>query len=423
MAEAWEEPTRQQSEKGTMTKIHQRSPSLLSSLLLLLVIYLRPSHAIPRPVAGTSWQLHSIALPVPATAAGDTIDSEGNHQGTGLYLSPVAHNTQIRALFGDDGSQAAGTLTGSGGCNDYFTDFVVDLSTMGISFDDVVATEMDCGEDVMKQENAYFEVLGKTRRHEIFGDKLKLRDESGTVILVFVPLDLLREDSTYMDGDASTEANNILVGTEWRVTSYAVEDASANLVPILTGSEVTLAFESDANFNGRGGCNSYFGSYMYASSAFYHGGGNSGRLSIFELGSAEMGCIDPPGLMDQEMAYFKALQNVHYYRWMESDDGGSMKVLLLLDYNENVALTLVPAATEDLDLNQGFSGIDGNNSTEIGLDGGIEINNDAASGDADASSSAAGKADALVSLGTRTCIISWVSLLTFLCDMVESIRI
>lgn len=405
-----------------MTIIHQWRPSLLLSslILLLLGIYLRPSHAIPRPVAGTSWRLHSIALPVPATS-GDTIDSEGNHQGTDL--SHVLSNTQITARFGDDGSQAAGTVTGSGGCNDYSTDFMVDLSRMGISFDHVGATHIDCGTVILEQEFAYFAALEKTRRHEIFGDKLKLRDESGTVLLVFVPL--LPEDSTYMNGDASTEANNIFAGTEWRVTSYAAEDESigtapSDLVPILTGSEVTLAFESDANFNGRGGCNSYFGSY--ASSAFYHGGGNSGRLSIFELGSAEMGCIDPPGLMGQEMAYFKALQNVHYYRWRESDDGGGMQVLhvLLLDYNENVVLTLVPAGTDDLDLDQGFSGIDGNKTSGFGLNGGIEKNDDA-SGDDASSSSAARAEDAMMSLGTR--IISWVSLLTFLCDMVESIRI
>ena len=368
-----------------MTTIHQRHhPTLLSSLLLLLVgLYLRPSHAIPRPVAGTSWQLHSIALPVPATA-GDTIDSEGDED---TDLSHVLSNTQITAHFGDDGSQAAGTVTGSGGCNDYFTDFTVDLSTMGISFDEVVATEMDCGEDIMKQENAYFKALVEMSRHDIFGDTLKLRDESGAVLLVFVPL--LPNDSTHMDGDASTEANNILVGTKWRVTSYAADDASPDLVPIIPRSEVTLAFESDTNFSGRGGCNTYFGSH--ASSAFYHDGGNSGRLSIFELGSTEMGCIDPPGLMGQEMVYFKALQNVHYYRWgEESDDGGSMQVLLLKDYNENVVLTLVPAGTDALDLDQDFSAIDGNNGSEIGLNGGIEING-VQSGDDNASSSSAAR--------------------------------
>ena len=94
------------------------------------------------------------------------------------------------------------------------------------------------------------------------------------------------------------------------------------------------------------------------------------------------------------------------------DGGVHVSVLLLLDYNETVVLTLVLAGTEDLNLDQDFSGIDGNNSTEIGLDGGIEINNDASGDDASSSSSSARAADALVSLGTR--IISWVSLLSFL---------
>ena len=303
--------------------INQTTYLLLS--LLLLGIYLRRCSAIPRPVAGTSWQLHSIALPT------DTIDSDGNEV---TQLTPVLSNTEITAHFGDDGSQVAGALTGSGGCNEYFTDFQVDLSTMGIKFNQVGATEMDCGEDIMKQEFAYFAALANTNRHEIFGDKLKLRDESGLMLLLFIPL---LDNSAHMDGDVSTEAD-ILVGTEWRATSYATEDASSDLTPILSGSDVTLEFESGTNFSGSGGCNSYFGSY--ASSP-------DGRLSIFDLGSTEMGCIDPPGRMDQEVAFFKALQNAAEYRLREIG-GVGIQVLLLLDDNGNVILRFVPAGTADM---------------------------------------------------------------------------
>ena len=339
-----EEPSSSSSDQTT-TMINQTAPLLLS--LLLLGSYLRPCSAIPRPVAGTSWQLHSIALPT------DTIDSDGNEV---TQLTPVLSNTEITAHFGDDGSQVAGTVTGSGGCNDYFTGFQVDLSTMGIKFNQVGATEMDCGEEIMGQEFAYFAALAKTNGHEIFGDKLKLRGESGTMLLLFIPL---LDDSAHMDGDVSTEAD-ILVGTEWRATSYATEDAPSDLTPILSGSDVTLEFESGANFNGRGGCNSYFGSY--ASSA-------DGRLSIFELGSTEMGCIDPPGRMGQEMAYFKALQNAAEYRLREID-GGGIQILLLLDDNGNIVLTFVPAET-DFDTNEDFNTLVAANTSEIGLNGGI----------------------------------------------------
>jgi heat shock protein HslJ len=268
-------------------------------------------------------------------------------------------NTEITAHFGDDGSQVAGTVTGSGGCNDYFTGFQVDLSTMGIKFNQVGATEMDCGEEIMGQEFAYFAALAKTNRHEIFGDKLKLRGESGVMLLLFIPL-LVLDDSAQIDGDTATEANG-LVGTEWKATSYAAEGASADLVPILSGSDVTLEFGS-GTLNGYGGCNSYFGSY--ASSA-------DGRLTIFELGSTEMGCIDPPGRMGQEMAYFKALQNAAEYRLRGIGGVGiHTQVLLLLDDNGNIVLTFVPAET-DFDINQDFNTLVAANTSEVGLNEGL----------------------------------------------------
>lgn len=252
-----------------------KTTSLLS--LLLICLYQQPCSAIPRPVAGTSWQLHSIALPT------GTIDADGSEV---TKLTPILPDTEITAIFGDDGSQLAGPLTGSGGCNDYFTDFEVDLATMGLSFDQIGATEMDCGEEIMEQELAYFAALAKTTTHSIFGDKLKLRDESGTMLLLFIPL----QDDAAMDGDKSDKVD-ALVGTEWMATSYLSPDASS-LVPTQSGSKVTIKFESESSFTGCGGCNSYFGSYASAASYAYGNpdvDGMAGRLAIFEMGWNEMG--------------------------------------------------------------------------------------------------------------------------------------
>ena len=103
-------------------------------------------------------------------------------------IFPILPGTQI--TFGDDGSQLAGSLKGSGGCNSYFSTFAVDLSTMGMRFGAVGSTEMYCaGEGIMEQESVYFETLGNVAKHSIYGDKLELRGASGDLLLLFVPLE------------------------------------------------------------------------------------------------------------------------------------------------------------------------------------------------------------------------------------------
>ena len=114
----------------------------------------------------------------------DTIDDAGEE------VSPILPGTKITAKFGDDGNQVAGPLNGKGGCNSYFTTFEVDLSTMGIRFGAIGSTEMYClGEGIMEQESAYFKTLGDVAQHSIYGDKLELRDDSGDLLLLFVPLE------------------------------------------------------------------------------------------------------------------------------------------------------------------------------------------------------------------------------------------
>lgn len=338
-----------------MTAIRQTSPPLLLSLFVLLELCLRPNlcAAIPRPVAGTSWQLHSIVRPA---GAADTIDLDGNAV---AKLTPVLAHTQITAHFGDHGGQIAGSLTGSGGCNDYFADFLVDLSTMGITFDHVGSTEMDCGEEIMEQESAYFAALEKTSSHDILGDALKLRDEGGEMMLLFIPL--LETEMVHEKLDDEVDLN-VLAGTEWRASSYLSQDTST-LVPILSGSKLSLTFESGTSFKGNGGCNSYFGSYASSSSEYSDAAGGDdgvdGRLSIFELGSTEMGCVDPLGIMGQEMAYFDALRSAVGYRLRstDNDDEDNLQALLLLDSDGVVVLTFLPAWALDLHVAQEYIGI------------------------------------------------------------------
>lgn len=84
-----------------------------------------------------------------------------------------------------------------------------------------------------------------------------------------------------------------LDGTAWEIARL---DGAG---PIAETS-ITLVFEEDG-IRGNAGCNSYFGSYVL---------GNDGSIQISDVGSTEMACLDPAGLMDQESRYLGFLNIV-----------------------------------------------------------------------------------------------------------------
>jgi heat shock protein HslJ len=87
-----------------------------------------------------------------------------------------------------------------------------------------------------------------------------------------------------------------LSGTEWVLTSL-----SGN-VPI-EGTQITLRF-GDGSLEGSAGCNTYQGSYTATEDS----------LRLSDLYWTEMGCLEPEGILDQEMAYLTALNTVAGYQ-------------------------------------------------------------------------------------------------------------
>jgi heat shock protein HslJ len=87
-----------------------------------------------------------------------------------------------------------------------------------------------------------------------------------------------------------------LPGTEWGLTSLAGN------IPI-EGTQITLSF-GGGSLEGSGGCNTYGGSYTAT--------GDSLRLS--DLYWTEMACLEPEGILDQEMVFLNALDSVASYR-------------------------------------------------------------------------------------------------------------
>jgi len=120
------------------------------------------------PLVGTDWQVLMY------------------NNGKGGYTS-VALDTEITALFGEDGS-----LTGSAGCNNYTTSY--ELGSGGspargsISIGPAVTTRMFCGEPegTMDQESAYLQALESATTYEIKGQELEIKNAEGTRMVTYV---------------------------------------------------------------------------------------------------------------------------------------------------------------------------------------------------------------------------------------------
>ncbi len=100
-------------------------------------------------------------------------------------------------------------------------------------------------------------------------------------------------------------ADDPLDGTSWEL--YAFRKSSP-----IEGTEFTARFEA-GQVSGNGGCNQYGGSYIVE--------GN--RLTIAELYSTEMACLEPEGLMEQEAYLLEFLGSAVTY----SIDAGRLLIL------------------------------------------------------------------------------------------------
>ena len=107
-----------------------------------------------------------------------------------------------------------------------------------------------------------------------------------------------------------------LAGTAWRLDAYR------ETRPI-EGTTITLVFK-DGEAGGSAGCNAYGGQYEV---------GRSG-ISFDQLFATEMYCLDPEGVMQQELEYLEHLAAAERF---EVRDGQ-----LLIYFSEHDALTFAP---------------------------------------------------------------------------------
>jgi heat shock protein HslJ/uncharacterized protein YuzE len=102
-------------------------------------------------------------------------------------------------------------------------------------------------------------------------------------------------DTPVPEPTATTAPSEPLVGTSWIATSY---NNGTEMVPVLEGTNLTAAFVA-IGIGGSGGCNQYSGPTRE----------NGSNLSIGPLTATQTVCGEPAGIMEQEEAYFNALES------------------------------------------------------------------------------------------------------------------
>lgn len=200
------------------------------------------------PLKGTAWILSSLGARMPPTGGTAT------------------------ARF--DGSRVQGT----NGCNRYSAPVVIQGSNMEIS-SKAATTNMACPPDIMKLADAFMTALASARSYRITGHQLYLLDADAAVLATF------------------SAQSQSLGGTSWHATG--INNGKDAVVSLVAGTSVTMHFATDGKVAGSGGCNKYTSTYTQ----------DGGKLTFTSAAATRRICA-AAGVMEQEQAFFKALESV-----------------------------------------------------------------------------------------------------------------
>lgn len=194
----------------------------------------------------------------------------------------------------------AGKISGNAGANRFFGSAAVEGSSIQIS---PVGSSMMMGTpELMAQESQFLKLLQGTARYEIVGDELRLQDDDGHVVLVFVP-----------------RVEPSLTSTLWKATG--VNNGKGGVTTLLQGSELTAEFTAEGRVSGTSGCNAYSGGYDL----------DGGSIVFGPMAGTRKMCAEPEGIMEQEMQFLQALEKSATYSIREGrlelrDTSGALQV-------------------------------------------------------------------------------------------------
>jgi heat shock protein HslJ len=166
----------------------------------------------------------------PGSLAGPTWVMTMYNNGKGGFQSAMA-GAVVTAIFDDKGQ-----VSGNGGCNNYNSTYTVDGSN--IKFGPVASTMMACAQDVMDQETAYFNALGKTTTFKIEGKKLTFRDSTGAAMVEYTQGPAAGSGATGAAGGAAA----LPKGDQNYVTLHRGADGSVAPVVLKLKTDSTAEF-------------------------------------------------------------------------------------------------------------------------------------------------------------------------------------
>jgi len=200
------------------------------------------------PLAGTAWILTSLGGRAPPTEASPSARFDG------------------------------GRVQGTNGCNRYSAPVVIQGTKVEVS-QKAATTNMACAPDIMKLADAFMTALTSARSYRISSHQLELLGADGTVLATF------------------SAQSQSLAGTSWHVTG--INNGKDAVVSLVAGTSVTMNFATGGKVAGSGGCNNYTSTYTQ----------DGGKLTFASAAAQRRMCF-ASGVMEQEHAFFKALESV-----------------------------------------------------------------------------------------------------------------
>lgn len=249
--------------------MRRSTASLLAIMLLSLTGFLvgcggsetEPAQSTPTPEPAAT------ALPFEGTIWSVT----NYNSGDGALADSIEPVPTVRFIGGE--------LTGTTGVNQYGGTYEVDGSSVKVTLGPT--TLMAGTPEAMDQESAFLAALATVTSYEIEGEVLTLKTEAGETALV------------------CTAAPQDLTQGTWLLVNY--NNGKEAVVGVLQGTEITAQFAADGAVTGKGGCNTYNGTYEASGAEF--------KLTA-PLASTKMMCAEPEGIMEQEAAFLAAFDKV-----------------------------------------------------------------------------------------------------------------
>ena len=195
----------------------------------------------------------------------------------------VEEGVLITAVF----SSVEPTVSGSGGCNNFFTSYE-STDEGDLSIDGPIGSTMMFCEGLMDAETAYFAAL-----ETVTGWSL---DEEGRLELIY------DTDQPYEEKLVFTAGDTPLTGTTWNLVSLGDPD---ELQTVLPGTSITAVFAPETDTTGTVGgsstCNSFSTSYAI----------DDDQIAFGPIAGTMMIC--PVGA-DQEQAFLDALESAETFQ-------------------------------------------------------------------------------------------------------------